>query len=78
MEPRQLPFRRQASGISTPVHAILAANDAITPAAAAREALIPITHLDIFEVPQTHFELFVDHLQETIDVTTRWFTTDFQ
>ncbi|MEV5581169.1 alpha/beta hydrolase [Streptomyces parvus] len=63
--------------ITTPVHAVLATDDAITPAAAAREALSPIADVDIVEIPQTHFELFDDHLQETIDLTTRWFTTDF-
>ncbi|WP_419993924.1 alpha/beta hydrolase [Streptomyces boninensis] len=66
------------SAIASPVHAVLAADDAITPAAAARTALSPIPRLDIVEIPQTHFELFEDHLQETIDLTTRWFTTDLQ
>ncbi|MGV9802020.1 alpha/beta hydrolase [Mycobacterium sp. NPDC003449] len=64
------------SAISTPVHAVLAADDAITPAAGARQALRPIAHLDVVEIPQTHFELFDEHLQETIDLTTGWFTDD--
>ncbi|MFF1920190.1 alpha/beta hydrolase [Streptomyces sp. NPDC058221] len=66
------------SAIATPVHAVLATDDAITPAAAARQAVSPIAHLDIVEIPQTHFELFTDHLQKTIDLTTGWFTTDLR
>lgn len=66
------------SAIATPVHGVLAADDAITPAAAARQALSPIARLDLVEIPQTHFELFADHLQETIDLTTGWFTTDLR
>ncbi|MGH3352141.1 MAG: alpha/beta hydrolase [Nocardioides sp.] len=66
------------STISTRVHAVLAAADAITPAAAARQALSPIRLLDVVEIPETHFELFVEHLQETIDLTTGWFTTDLR
>ncbi|WP_329288405.1 hypothetical protein [Streptomyces pseudovenezuelae] len=60
------------------MHAVLAADDAITPAAAARQALSTVAHLDVVEFPQTHFALFDSHLQETIDLTTRWFTTDLQ
>lgn len=62
--------------ITTPVHAILASDDAITPAAAARRALSAVAQLDVVEIPQSHFELFTDHLQETIDLTTRWFGHD--
>ncbi|MFB7436493.1 alpha/beta hydrolase [Streptomyces microflavus] len=64
------------AAIAGPVHAVLASHDAITPAAAAREALAPVQQLDVVEIPQTHFELFTDHLQETIDLTTRWFNRD--
>lgn len=64
------------SALCTPVHVVLAADDAITPAAAARKTLQPISSVEILEFPQTHFELFDDHLQETIDLTTRWFTAD--
>ncbi|MFF7073137.1 hypothetical protein [Streptomyces pseudovenezuelae] len=53
------------------MHAVLAADDAITPAAAARRALSTVAHLGVVEFPQTHFELFDSHLQETIDLTTR-------
>ncbi|WP_329257153.1 hypothetical protein OIE43_00970 [Streptomyces pseudovenezuelae] len=60
------------------MHAVLAADDAITPAAAARRALSTVAHLGVVEFPQTHFELFDSYLQETIDLTTRWFTTDLQ
>lgn len=28
------------------------------------------------EIPQTHFELFADHPQETINLTTRRFAND--
>ncbi|GAA0949714.1 alpha/beta hydrolase [Kribbella koreensis] len=63
--------------IATPVHAILASDDAITPASAARQALRPVAQLDLVEIPQSHFELFTDHLEETIDLTTRWFERDF-
>ncbi|MCM1965883.1 alpha/beta hydrolase [Streptomyces sp. G1] len=62
--------------ITSPVHAILATDDAITPAPAARSALSAVPQLDVVEIPQTHFELFTDHLQETIDLTTRWFEHD--
>ncbi|MDX6741449.1 hypothetical protein [Actinocorallia sp. A-T 12471] len=62
--------------VMTTVHAILATDDAITPASTARRALSPIEHLDIVEIPQTHFELFTVHLPETVDLTTRWFTDD--
>lgn len=64
------------SALSTPVHVVLAADDAITPAAAARRTLEPISGVQILEFPQTHFELFDDHLEETVDLTTRWFTAD--
>lgn len=64
------------SALRTPVHAALAADDAITPAAAARKALEPIPGVEVVEFPQTHFELFDEHLQETIDLTTQWFTAD--
>lgn len=64
--------------ITTPVHAVLATDDSITPAAAARRALDPVPGVDIVEIPQTHFELFTDHLQETVDLTTGWFTTDLR
>ncbi|NKQ54404.1 alpha/beta fold hydrolase [Amycolatopsis sp. K13G38] len=62
--------------ISTPVHAVLAVDDGITPAAAARKALEPISGVEIVEFPQTHFEFFDHHLHETVDLTTQWFTAD--
>ncbi|MGA5454484.1 alpha/beta hydrolase [Streptomyces umbrinus] len=62
--------------ITCPVHAVLATDDAITPASAARLALSQIERLEIVEIPQTHFELFTDHLQETIDLASRWFAHD--
>lgn len=62
--------------ITCPVHAVLATDDAITPASAARLALSAIERLEIVEIPETHFELFTDHLQESIDLTCRWFAHD--
>ncbi|MDH6455330.1 MULTISPECIES: alpha/beta hydrolase [unclassified Streptomyces] len=64
--------------IACPVHAVLATDDAITPAPAARRALSPIGQLEVVEIPQTHFELFTDHLCETIDLTRRWFAHDLE
>ncbi|MGC0397994.1 pimeloyl-ACP methyl ester carboxylesterase [Streptomyces sp. SAI-126] len=64
--------------IACPVHAVLATDDAITPAPAARRALSPIGQLEVVEIPQTHFELFTDHLRETIDLTRRWFAHDLE
>ncbi|WP_432022606.1 alpha/beta hydrolase [Streptomyces parvus] len=64
------------SAISAPLHVVLAADDAITPAGPAREALEPVPGVEIVEFPQSHFELFDDHLQETVEQTSRWFTAD--
>lgn len=66
------------AAIATPVHVVLAADDAITPAAAARRELAPVPDLEVVEIPQTHFELFDDHLQETVDLTVGWFTADLR
>ncbi|MFD5199039.1 alpha/beta hydrolase [Streptomyces sp. NPDC058375] len=66
----------QLQAISAPLHVVLAADDAITPVGPARKALEPVVGVEIVEFPQTHFELFDDHLQETIDLATRWFTAD--
>lgn len=64
--------------LSTPVHVVLAADDTITPAAAARNVLESLSDVEILEFPQTHFELFATHLEETVDLTTRWFTADLR
>ncbi len=64
------------AAVTAPVHAILATDDAITPAPAARRALGSVERLEVVEIPRTHFELFTDHLRETIDLTTRWFADD--
>lgn len=64
------------STISAPVHAVLATADKITPASAAKKAFQAVKNVETVEIPETHFELFGDHLQETIDLTTQWFSSD--
>jgi fermentation-respiration switch protein FrsA (DUF1100 family) len=58
--------------IQVPLRAILATDDSITPAALAREALAKAPMLDVAELPDTHFELFTNRLDETIALTTEW------
>jgi pimeloyl-ACP methyl ester carboxylesterase len=62
-----------AEQIRVPLRIILAADDAITPAAAARSALAAVSGLDVVEFPGTHFELFEEHLGAVVDATVSWF-----
>jgi uncharacterized protein len=61
--------------IDTPVRAIVATGDTITPADTVRERLAPLGPVDIVELPDTHFELFENHLAATVDATVSWFST---
>lgn len=62
-----------ADQIRIPLRAILATADSITPAAMARAALAGVDDLDIVEFSDTHFELFGEHLGETVEATVAWF-----
>jgi uncharacterized protein len=62
------------AGIRVPLRTILATDDSITPAASARTELWAMPDHDVVEFPGTHFELFEEHLERVIGLTTDWFT----
>ena len=59
--------RKQAANVQVPVRVVLAEADTITPAAMVRRALSTAPRADIVSFPETHFELFREHRQDTID-----------
>jgi hypothetical protein len=65
-----------AASVEVPLRVILAADDTITPARQVRNALgrsATGRDLDVVEFPETHFELFDEHLNDTVDRTVEWF-----
>lgn len=62
-----------ARRVRVPLRVILAEDDAITPASQVRRALRGVPDVDIVAFANTHFELFDDHLAETVRLTTDWF-----
>jgi hypothetical protein len=67
---------RAAASVAVPLRVILAAEDTITPARQVRKALgrnATDRELDVVEFPETHFELFDEHLTGTVDRTVEWF-----
>ncbi len=64
---------RAARRLDVPTRVILAEDDTITPAHQVRRALAGNPHVDIVGFQDTHFELFDDHRQATIDLTVDWF-----
>lgn len=63
-----------ARQIEIPLRVILAERDSITPAASVRAAFAGsrATQLDFVTFPETHFELFEQHLDETVRLTVGW------
>ena len=63
-----------AKQIEIPLRLILAERDSITPAASVRAAFAGsrASHLDFVTFPETHFELFEQHLDETVRLTVDW------
>jgi dienelactone hydrolase len=67
---------RDAMSIAIPLRVILATRDSITPAAKVRAAFSKnprLVSVDFVEFPETHFELFGRHNEETIRLTVEWF-----
>lgn len=64
------------SRLDLPLRVILAASDTITPAESVRVALDGVaSNVDWVEFPETHFELFDRHLDDTVTSTVEWFAT---
>ncbi|MET0287000.1 MAG: alpha/beta fold hydrolase [Polyangiales bacterium] len=65
-----------ARTLTVPTRVVLATRDTITPAARVRAAFAGRSGptLDFVEFPETHFELFEQHLDATVTLTVDWFT----
>lgn len=66
---------RAARQVDVPLRVVLATRDSITPAKRVRRALRGRTGhapLDVIEFPETHFELFEQHLEATVTLTVDW------
>ena len=63
-----------AAQIEIPLRVILAERDTITPAASVRAAFAgrQATRVEFVTFPETHFELFEQHLDETVRLTVEW------
>ncbi|TGL64628.1 alpha/beta hydrolase [Leptospira sarikeiensis] len=73
----QMTFYRTSSyakKIQKPLKVILAMEDSITPAKLVKNAIKGIPNVVIEEYPETHFELFREHLNTTIESTALWFS----
>ncbi|MBJ7472827.1 MAG: alpha/beta hydrolase [Solirubrobacteraceae bacterium] len=64
---------RAAKRAAVPTLAIVAERDSITPGALVRSALPDAAHVRIVGFPETHFELFTTHLDETVELVRDWF-----
>lgn len=66
---------KYASSVTIPLRVILATRDSITPAAKVRAAFSKhpdLSSVNFVEFPETHFELFGRHNEETIRLTVEW------
>lgn len=63
-----------AKKIKKPLKVILAIEDTITPAQLVKNAIKRILNVEIEEYPETHFELFKEHLNTTVESTVLWFS----
>ncbi len=64
---------KAARAIKVPLKVILATDDTITPARMVKSALSKVEKVTFEEYPETHFELFDRHLQDTVESTVSWF-----
>jgi uncharacterized protein len=62
-----------ARRLTIPMLAIVAERDSITPGELVRRALPRDPAVEVMSFPETHFELFTEHLEETVVATTAWF-----
>lgn len=60
--------------LRAPLRVVLATDDSVNPAAAARTALEPLDDVDVVELTADHFSVFTDHLGETIAASVEWFS----
>lgn len=63
---------RAARRLVVPTLAIVAERDAITPGALVRRALPDRPGIEVLGFPETHFELFTEHLDDTVAATVEW------
>jgi pimeloyl-ACP methyl ester carboxylesterase len=63
-----------AAQVEVPLRVILAERDSITPAASVRAAFARRrgSNVELVTFPETHFELFEQHLDETVRLTVDW------
>lgn len=65
--------KKAAQKIRIPLKVILATDDSITPARRVKRALAGVPGVSFDEYPETHFELFDTHLEDTVRTTVEWF-----
>lgn len=70
--------RRAAGRLTIPTLAIVAERDSITPGRLVRRALRSAEHAEVVGFPETHFELFTEHLVLTVTATVEWFAEHLQ